>query len=344
MKISLNKTVLNLKNALKHRPAIPFINFETTYYCTQRCLQCSFPLQATPEKVMSFEDFKIIVDKLHRYGTQGISLSGGEAMLNPHLPEMMAYLHQLKFPIRHLLTTLYGAEDLVDKTIQDIVKYGFSISCSYDGLGATADKLRGATNVAETVKRNMLKLNEANKKLGNKMVLGVNIVISKLNYLEIPEILQLMEELGWTVNVDMYRWLSSTQVEQDEMKLTPNPELERILKIVKKSQAVNTPNWLIDGFIGFLNDDFTKYCPYISSPSLGSKFFVQPKGDLKVCVGDPVGNLITQTPEDIFASRIWQNKIKEFEACKGCWNSCYTRNAKPLSYANPKQIFDWIRK
>lgn len=344
MKISLNKSLLNFKNALKHKPAIPFINFETTYYCTQRCLQCSFPQQATPEKVMSFEDFKIIVDKLHKYGTQGISLSGGEPMLNPHLPEMMAYLHELKFPIRHLLTTLYGEQKLVEQTIQNALKYGFSLSCSYDGLGENADIIRGGKNVAKIVKQNMELLNKENLKRKKKLRLGVNTVISNLNYREVPEILKMIEKLGWTSNVDMYRWLSSTQVEKDEMKLTPNRELEDILEIVKQSPVVNTPNWLVDGFINYLNDDFPKHCPYLSSPALGSKFFVQPKGDLKVCVGEPVGNLISQTPEEIFASTIWQKKIQEFEACAGCWNSCYTRNAKPLSYTNPKQLFDWIMK
>jgi len=342
MKISSNKSVKNIVNAIKHRPAIPFINFETTYYCTQRCLQCSFPLQATPDKVMSFDKFKIIVDKLHKYGTQGISLSGGEPMLNPHLPQMMEYLHKLNFPVKHLLTTLYGDQALVEQTINNVLKYGFSISCSFDGLGHNADKIRGGKKVAQIVKQNMELVNRKCRDQKKYVRRGVNTVISRLNYKEVPDILEMINTLGWTANVDMYRWLSSTQVEKDEMKLTPNKDLEEIIDKIKKAPALNTPIWMVDGFINYLNDDFEKYCPYLSAPALGSKFFVQPEGDLKVCLGEPIGNLVSQTPEEIFSSSEWQNKFNEFKACAGCWNRCYTRNAKPFSYTKPKLLLDWI--
>jgi MoaA/NifB/PqqE/SkfB family radical SAM enzyme len=344
MRLSLSKSISNFQNVIKRKPAMPMVNMELTYYCTQRCLQCSFPLQATPEKVMSFENFKIIIDNLHKYGTQGVSLSGGEPMLHPNLPQMMKYLYDLKFARKHLLSTLYGKQELVDATIENILKYNFSISCSYDGLGENADIIRGGKNVAKIVKSNMLTLHKENQKRKNKLRLGVNIVISNLNYKEVPEILDFIEELDWSANVDIYRWLASTQVEQDKMKLVKSDELYNVLQKVKKSKVVNTPNWLIDGYYSYLDEATPKYCPYLDSPSLGSKFFVQPEGDLKVCLGKPVGNLVTQTPKEIFSSKAWQNKIKEFEACEGCWNTCYTRNAKPLNYGKPKELLDWILK
>ncbi|MCD4650474.1 MAG: hypothetical protein K8S56_01610, partial [Candidatus Cloacimonetes bacterium] len=184
----------------------------------------------------------------------------------------------------------------------------------------------------QTVKNNMMILHRENQKRKKKLRLGVNIVISQLNYEEIPEILAFVEEIGWQANVDIYRWLSATQVETDELKIAPSQKLRDVLEVVKQSPVVFIPDWLIDGYCDYLLGKTPKYCPYIDAPGLGSKFFIQPNGNLKVCLGEPAGNLIKQTPAEIFASQAWKNKMAEFKACTGCWNTCYTRNARPMKY------------
>ena len=104
----------NIANVVKRRPAILTTNILLTQKCVQNCLQCSIPANASENSVISFDDFKILVDRLARYGTQVLTLSGGDPMLHPHLAECIRYAVGKKFARVHLLTTLYGSERIVE--------------------------------------------------------------------------------------------------------------------------------------------------------------------------------------------------------------------------------------
>ena len=71
---------------------------------------------------------------------------------------------------------------------------------------------------------------------------------------------------------------------------------------------------------------------YINSPTFGSKFFIHPNGNVRVCIGEEIGNIIDQSPEEIFSTKKWENFISKFEACKGCWNACYTPFSTILNF------------
>jgi MoaA/NifB/PqqE/SkfB family radical SAM enzyme len=236
-----------------------------------------------------------------------------------------------------LLTTLYGSERVVEKTMQLVFDAGISIGISFDGFGEEADTIRGAKNVSQTVMRSMEWVQRENKKRKKPIQVGVNVVMSRLNLHQVPEILSYLERFGWWTDVDIYRWQATNQREVDVLKLTDSPELRKVLEIVKKSPIVFTPDWLIDGFPGYLTGNFEKYCPYLDSPSLGSKFFINPDGGVKVCIGDAFGNLLRQTPEELFASTGWNERVRDFENCSGCWNTCYTTRSRALWDTNIKK-------
>jgi len=328
----------NINHYLKRRPAIFFANILVTYHCTQRCLQCTIPeLSATWPK-MSLNDFRVIIDKLDRYGTQGLSLSGGEPIAHPDLPELIAYASGKSFSNIHLLTTLYASEKVVRRTLDAVFENNVSLSCSFDGFGEVADSLRGGDHVADRVLAGINEFNYRNRKRTRPLGAYLNIVISQLNLYQIPEILQLAESIGWKVNVDLYRWQSENHREIDEMKIVDFDQLADMLELVKRSPNVVTPDWLVSGYSGYLRDDYVKYCPYLEAPTFGSKFFIHPNGDVAVCIGDHIGNLLTGEPEEIFAADVWANRKSEFHACRGCWNTCYTPAARFKSYFNPKDL------
>jgi MoaA/NifB/PqqE/SkfB family radical SAM enzyme len=169
-----------------------------------------------------------------------------------------------------------------------------------------------------------------NRKRKKPIQVGVNVVMSRLNLHQVPDILTYLERFGWWTDVDIYRWQATNQREVDVLKLTDSTELRRVLEIVKKSPVVFTPDWLIDGFPNYLSGNFQKHCPYLDSPSLGSKFFINPDGGVKVCIGDAFGNLLQQSPEVLFASAGWKDRVRDFENCSGCWNTCYTTRSSAL--------------
>ncbi len=334
----LKRSIKNIRNIALRRPAVLFSNVLLTRRCTQRCLHCSIPFKASEDDHIYFENYRLLLDRLESYGAQVITLSGGEPMLHPQLEDCVDYALKKKFARVHLLTTLYGSDKMVDKTIELILKTGVSMSLSFDGFGDIADKLRGGKDVAKKVTRAMEILHRENQKRKKSVKTGVNVVVSKLNLSQIPDILGFLEGFGWPTDVDLYRWRADNQREIEELKLEDSSELRQVLARVKQSPIVFTPEWLIDGFPAYLNGGFVKRCPYLDSPATGSKFFFDVDGGVKVCIGEAVGNIFKQTLPQVFRSQDWQDRLLDFKNCPGCWNTCYTPSARIFSYERVKDL------
>lgn len=323
----------NIGNHFRKKPAFAHTNILLTYYCTQRCLQCSIPGRAAPDKVMSFENYRTIIDKLDDYGTQGVTLSGGEIMLNPELEEILAYTKTKRFFHVQLLSSLYGPEKLADNFIESAVKSGFSLSISFDGIGELADELRGAKDVSATIIRNIQFLKEMNSKAEKPIAVRMNVVINRKNLSQIPEIIKIAEEHNLKISTDMYRWVSFNHNEVDDLKLINDEEFRSVVELLRKSPTIINPDWILSRYVDYLEGRAPKLCPYLKSPAFGSKFFIHPNGDFYSCMETVIGNLLSDELEEVFESEKWKGLKRAFEECPGCWNNCYTLFCIPLRHA-----------
>jgi MoaA/NifB/PqqE/SkfB family radical SAM enzyme len=322
----LKKAARNTVKAVKMERMLFFPDILITHHCTQRCLQCSIPLAASPTKpFMDFEDFKKIVDLLDEHGTQGFVISGGEPMLHPQLPEFIKYAAGKHFGRIHLLSTLYGPDRLIERTVQAAIDAGISLSVSFDGLDGVGDTVRGAHDVSERVKKSIDYVKSEMARRGKRIHCAVGVVLSQLNVHQTADILGYLESVGWLTEVDVYRWQSNSQLENDAMKFRDTKELRAAIELVKKSPVVLTPHWLLDMLPDYLEGNFEKYCPYLSLPTFGTKVFIHPDGSVKSCMGDAFGNILHQTPEELFSSEEWKEQMEEKVRCAGCVNTCYTR-------------------
>ncbi len=322
----LKRAVKNVSKAAKLEPMMFFPDILITHHCTQRCLQCSIPLSASPTKpFMDFDDYKKIVDLLEEHGTQGFVISGGEPMLHPQLTEFIHYAASKDFARIHLLSTLYGPERLIERAVQAAIEAGISLSVSFDGLDEVGDTVRGARNVSERVKKSVDFVKKEMERRGKRIHCAVGVVLSQLNIHQTAEILSYLEGVGWFAEVDVYRWQSQSQLENDAMKFRDTKALREAIKLAKKSPVVLTPHWLLDMLPDYLEGKFEKYCPYLSLPTFGTKVFIHPDGSVKSCMGDAFGNILQQTPEELFGSEEWKTQIEEKVRCEGCVNTCYTR-------------------
>lgn len=323
----LKKVGKNIAKAVVSERMIFFPDILITHHCTQRCLQCSIPLSASPEKpFMDFDDFKRILHILDEHGTQGFVISGGEPMLHPELPEFIQYAVTKHFSRIHLLSTLYGPERLIERAVAAAIDNDISLSVSFDGFDDVGDTLRGARNVSDRVKKSIEYVKREMERKRKRIHCAVGVVLSQLNVHQTRDIMSYLEEVGWLTEVDVYRWQSQSQLENDAMKFRDTDQLREALEIVKKSPIVITPSWLLDLMPDFLDGKYEKYCPYLSLPTFGTKIFIHPNGSVKSCMGDAFGNILKQSPEELFQSDEWEAQMEEKRACKGCVNTCYTRS------------------
>lgn len=343
----LKKLAQNITHMVKRRPAFLIAEILLTYHCTQRCLQCNIPQRASAGNVITTKNFQLILQRLAAYGTHGIVLSGGEPLLHPQIETLIEHTAGKGFLYRHMLSNLYIDKAKIKRITPLLLNHKINLTCSFDGLDGTADLIRGSKHTAQTVMANMEYLDAQNKKMGRPIKTSANIVISALNLEQIPATLDYLEQLGWMTNVDIYRNSSANHNQVDAMVVENNGLFQCIIDRVKASPVVVTSLWILDGYRNYLEGDFAKNCPYLSSPALGSKFYIHPNGEVRVCIGEAAGNLLKQVPEQIFASETWQNKKKEFEECRGCWNTCYTPAAKIsnyLTWRDVKNILHIVKK
>ncbi|MCP4727429.1 MAG: radical SAM protein [bacterium] len=331
------KFTKNLVNAVRRIPAVMLANILVSTKCTQKCLQCSIPESRTDNGFMTSETFCSIIDKLEKHGTQFISISGGEPLLNKELETMLWYAAGRNFLHVQLLTNFYAPEKTIRKIVDAVIETGAGIQISFDGFGETADRLRGAKDVSEVVMKGIEILDIQNKKASRPVRTSVNVVANAMNLGQVPKILDFVERIGWKANVDLYRWSSSNHNEIEDMKLRDTTELRDLIGYIKRSECVTTPVPIIDGYIDYINDEYEKRCPYLDSTSLGSKFYIGPSGEVEACLGGPVGNIIEQSPEEVFSSAEWNECLKKMEDCRGCWNTCYTPSAITF---HPKGVKD----
>lgn len=314
----------NLHSFIRREPGWIIPNLLLTYYCTQRCLQCSIPLKADHDMVLSVGQADQIADRLIAHGTQGVSISGGEPLSHPDLFSILNLLADKRFAFLHVLTNLYASSERIDKLVQTMFERRIHVTTSFDGFGQVADTIRGAPQVADHVMEAMEKINRMRKKGSSHIQTRATVVLSQLNLHQAEDILNYLERMDWEVSVDIYRCSSIQHQDADELHITDLDLLEGVIRRSIRSKHVITPDFLLKGYVSYLKDDFPKKCPYLDAPTLGSKFFIQPNGDVLVCTGGPVGNIFSQTPREIIRSDVWKARIQDFTSCRGCWNPCYT--------------------
>ncbi len=66
------------------------VNFTVTNFCEATCVYCSFHKQEK-KKIVSFDEARMAIDYLAEVNTGVLSLTGGEPLLNPELPEIIEY-------------------------------------------------------------------------------------------------------------------------------------------------------------------------------------------------------------------------------------------------------------
>lgn len=331
----------HIKSFILRRPSLFLSSIRLTSQCSQACLQCSIPSQSDGSFIEP-QDYELVCKKLYTHGTRILILSGGEPAIHPRLEEIYAITRKYRFRSVSILTNLYYSEAHQDKVIDLSSKYGISIHTSYDGLGEVADKLRGAKDVQATIERGMLKINELRKQGRYKHKPTATVVVSALNLDQLPAIIKRLQELDWNLNADLYRWGSINHREQDILKLTDKAKVIEAIELIKKASNLKTPLWYYDGLLKLQAGNVKKQCPYLISPTFGSKFFVHENGELHTCMDESLGNLLKDELNDIFRSPAWMEMQHSFNNCDGCWNNCYTVSSRALSYLHWPTIRQYL--
>jgi len=222
------------------RPYPPYIEIEVTTRCNMKCVMCEHTYWNEPEKDMSFEEFKYILDqfpRLHWIGLTGI----GESFLNKDFLKMLSFAKSKSF-----IVEIYDNFSLIDKdTASELIR--LKIDTVYASIDAatkeTYEKIRPGGNF-ERVINNVRYFMEAKRIKGAPLTaFNFHYIISKYNIHELLAYLELVHSLAQGLNpiVQFTRLLHSYKEINDLFVEVPQ---DLILKAEDKARELGiTLSW-----------------------------------------------------------------------------------------------------
>ncbi|MBW2365936.1 MAG: 12,18-didecarboxysiroheme deacetylase [Deltaproteobacteria bacterium] len=165
----------------------PVVVWNITRRCNLKCVHCYAQSDdISYENELSTDEGKTLIDDLSRFGVPVILFSGGEPLARKDLPELADYA--VKKGMRAVIST--NGTLISKETARTLKSIGLSyVGISIDGMEDINDRFRGVKGAFKSA----LKGIENCKSAGIKV--GLRFTINKFNVSEIPDILNLIEEM-----------------------------------------------------------------------------------------------------------------------------------------------------
>ncbi|MCE4609720.1 MAG: radical SAM protein [Desulfurococcales archaeon] len=320
----------------------PFlIVWNFTNMCNLRCIHCYQRADKPGPDELSLEEKLMVVDQLDKAGVAAVALSGGEPTIHPHFLRIVDELNNRGIYVAVATNgTRFADKEYLMKTVQHGLRY---VEVSVDSPRPSEhDKFRGVPGA----------WNKAIKALKNAVDLGISngmaTTITKLNKDQIPEILDLAEEVGVqrviffnfvpTGRGEDHAWLDLTPEEREEVLRTLYNEMKnRKIEIISTApQYARVVLQLSSGkevapthfYVGN-NRIMKSLAEFIGGCGAGRIYAaIQPNGDVTPCVFLPVkvGNLRETTFNEIWWNSPLLKALRNRDNLKGYCAKCPYRN------------------
>ena len=318
-------------------PLIVFLSL--TERCNLRCKKCTIWKADKEEREaeLNKEDIFSLLSQLSSMGTKIIALWGGEPLLNKNLCEIIREIHRLKM-IPYLIT---NGLLLNEQNVAQLIKSGLgSISVSLDNpFPGKHDERKGVKGAFARTCEGLALLKKMN---GDKVNVGINMVISKDNIQEILPMAELASslKLNWLKFIPIHFGFPYNQMEFGDKELIPDEEetdsiqrnlLEARKYLVGQGLYTNSTKFLKE-FQGFFKGEYPmKHC----------------YAGYLLCNVDSYGNVTQCSLDSRSAGNIRKNSFKELwkstefdhirkdhneKLCGHCWLSCFAEPSFRMSF------------
>ncbi|MCK4781643.1 SPASM domain-containing protein [Candidatus Parcubacteria bacterium] len=272
-----NTFIIKLIHWLQFYP--PYLEVEITTMCNLKCIMCEHTYWKEPDRDMSFEQFKKIVDqfpKLKWIGLTGI----GESFLNKDFMKMLRYVKS-----KNIFVELYDNFYFLDsKAAEEFIEMGVDqLFISLDAATKeTYEKIRVGSNFERVTNnvRNFIQLKKEKKKYFPEV--DFHYIINRLNINEIPQYIELVHSLagGERTVVRFTRMLHKFKEVSDLFVEVPEEMIQAAEKRAKELGVILT--W---------NRDVPQAKPPISHCTVWLMPFIFVTGHvIPCCSGNEAGN------------------------------------------------------
>jgi len=318
-----------------------FFRFYVTRRCNMQCKMCNVWKYADPRSEMGLEQIARVIDDVRRTGVRYVVLTGGEPFLRRDLPEIVSMLDRAGFLIR--IQTNAGpqvSEEALDKVIA--ASHGkMDLTVSLDTLNPELqDDICNFKGVLESTMR---VLRMAVQKMPKSMI-NANIVVSKRNIGEIPEIVRTLDAMKVWSNPSPINMPSAGAADMllqrfdRELAFSPDDAVlidrtfDELVRMKREGYRIGHSEKFLRESARFLITGEKKW-PGCEAGVL--YFSVFPDGSVYPCDElHPIGNALTGNFAAQYRSAEYRRKMQELHAsCDGCFYGCW-REASDIVHSN----------
>ena len=314
----------------QRKPRLASLQFELTSRCNERCIHCYIPNgKKNAGFDMSFERFKYVLDQYAEMGGLQVTLSGGEALMNKDIVEMLWYCRKKDMQIS-LLTNLISLKDEHIPILRDVNLSLIQVSL----YSMNAEKHDFIT----TVKGSFEKTKTAIEKLHNADIpVQISCPIMKANKDGYDEVMKYAQRHRMKAQTD---YIMMAQADLDTSNLANRISIEETEKVIRDIME-NDMDYQIETLsqepLSSISEE-----EFAEMPLCGAGFndlCVTVNGDVYPCAGWQgfvVGNVFRESLKEIWEhspklEQIRKIKQKDFPKCLKCeardfCNMCLVRN------------------
>jgi MoaA/NifB/PqqE/SkfB family radical SAM enzyme len=304
------------RNVFFISPSLPkHIDIEISTACNLSCKMCKRETIDFGNKLMPYDRFTQIVDRLPKK-VELLSFGGyGEMLIHPRFNDMVRYAKQKGFKTQ---TTSNGTLLVNQHQISNLVNSGLDeFRISIDHIKASLEDPDVGHVFSEKLLSNTKRLCDYKKEAKSRMRVGMNTVVHTANFDSIIEMIFFAEQVGMDF-VELIRLDTCQNNAKGVLPFAKEKQLyEKISKMKKKIQ-VTTPANRFSG-IRKLYHLRQEYCPFRLKSA-----HIRMNGAVTPCsfgfATHNQGNILTQSLKEIWGSAAFKEirKNDQNPICKSC--------------------------
>jgi MoaA/NifB/PqqE/SkfB family radical SAM enzyme len=295
------------------------IGFLMTNLCNAKCVHCDIWKNKGKDDTPTVEQYKETLSEMREWlGPVHVFFSGGEALLRPYVPELLAHAAGIGLFAEVLTHGYWDDQSKIEKVAQ---ANPARVTVSLDGIGEAHTKIRGKEKFFEKTTRTLdtLKRIRAEHRLG--YAVRLKTVIMEHNLHDVANVARYASENGFEVFYQAVEQNYNTPEDPRWFETSENwprnteravDAVRELIELKKQGLPVRNSFQQLDTMIPyFRNPDamrvsvqqHTAHLKHAICSALTS-IQVMPNGDVLTCFGMPsVGNIRTQSIREIWANR-----------------------------------------
>lgn len=317
-------------------PGAPFqVVWDITYACNLKCRHCYATAGKALEDELTTEEALDTIDKLAKLGVTIIAFSGGEPLVRKDIFQLTSYAADKGIYVAIATNGTLISEEMAKRMKESGVRY---LQISLDGLRDTHDSFRGIRGCFD---RTVEGIKNAVK---HGFFINVSMTVTKLNYDEVPAVIELCEKLGvdWFMHYNFIPTGRGREIV--DLDILPD-QRENLLRMLyerngnsKLSLLSTAPQFarvalqcdggMIPTHFYNLNagERLRQLAEFIGGCGAGRFYFaIKANGDIQPCVFFPlvVGNVRVDDFEDLWKKNEVFEALREKDRLEGCGECSY---------------------